>query len=534
MTKIVTVAQMKAIEAAADAKGHSYAEMMEFAGMAVADHIIQRVLSSNLEPEFLIIVGPGNNGGDGLTAARYLATFFIETPINIYMLRKRNDRVFKTVQDLPQIEFFYSSEDPDFEILDELVKDCTILIDALLGTGIELPLRKNAKALLKAVNTSLSTFHKPSGPSKPLTLPHPTLTPPLCVAVDCPSGLDCDTGAISEDTIKADVTITFAALKYGQLRFPGSDTVGELVLGTIGLPPGIAEIENITVELASPAGRMPKRAANSHKGTHGKMMLMAGSEHFIGAAYLAGMGAYRVGAGLVTIVTPPATMALLASTFHEATWLPLAHDITQVHTLQNKLAEGYNSLVIGPGIGQHENSRQFLLSLFEEQDRHPLPHTVLDADALNILANVEAWWAKLPAQSIITPHPAEFGRLAGIATADVQANRLENAQNYASQWGCIVVLKGAHTIIAAPEGRAWISPIASGALATAGTGDVLAGAIGGLLAQGLSPADAAICGVWLHGMSGLILEQETGTTRGIVARDVLNMMTSAILLAENL
>ena len=296
----------------------------------------------------------------------------------------------------------------------------------------------------------------------------------------------------------------------------------------------LPELESITTEIALPYDYYKKRERNSHKGTYGKAMIMAGSQHYIGAAYLSGMAAYRSGVGMVTIATPPTVISILASTFHEATWLSLPHEINEVDTLQEKLEQGnYKSLLIGPGIGQHSNTHHFFLSLLENQDKHPLPPCVFDADALNILANVENWWEKLPPETIITPHPTEFARLTGLSTAEIQNNRLELAREHAQKWKCVVVLKGAYTVIAEPDGNAKICPIATSALATAGTGDVLAGIIAGRLAQGETLVGAATIGVWVHAMAGLLASREKGSSTSVIASDLLSTLASVYMMVEN-
>jgi NAD(P)H-hydrate epimerase len=290
-------------------------------------------------------------------------------------------------------------------------------------------------------------------------------------------------------------------------------------------------------------------------------MIVAGSLNYVGAAYLCGEAAYRSGAGLVTVAAPQIIVPVLAGMLPEATWVLLPHDMgvlneAAVKVLRKEL-DGYTSLLLGPGFGREDVTAEFLRELLKpkeesrpariigfirpseadsaaaEDENTALPPLVVDADALNLLAEIEDWPMLLPAHTIITPHPGEFGRLAKLETQDVQGNRLALAQEYAAAWNCIVVLKGAYTVIAAPGGRTAVLPFATSALASAGTGDVLAGAIAGLLAQGLDPFDAALAGAWLHGMAGVRAEAAVGSAAGVIASDVLRALPEAYVIAES-
>ena len=247
--KVVSVKQMQTIEAAADKAGISYQMMMETAGLAAADHIIQQLLLYNLEPSVLFLIGPGNNGGDGLIAATGVASTFMDATINIYMLKRRDDEAFQMIEDFQNIEVFYADEDEDLELLQfDLVDESSIIVDALLGTGLKLPLKKNVQAVLQAVKGVFDSLVEFGHDIQSLTIPMPALTPPIVIALDCPTGLDCDTGEASEYTLRAHSTITFGAVKHGLLKFPGADYVGNLVVGDIGLEdeasPRIREYHN--------------------------------------------------------------------------------------------------------------------------------------------------------------------------------------------------------------------------------------------------------------------------------------------------
>lgn len=512
--KIVSVAEMQAIEAAADAVGHSYDAMMQYAGRSATDFILSQYGYSQ---HYLILVGPGNNGGDGLVVARNLRQHDETLDVVCYLLKPREDQAFQDAVAVG-VEIILADDDAGFSQLQNQLALTDVLVDGLFGTGISLPLRDNAKALLDVVRAT-QNGEKTYQHLMPMS---ESVLPFYVVALDCPSGLDCETGAVDESTIRADQTITFAAIKQGQLALPGFDYLGEIIIGDIGLPSPLPAIDDIQLSVTSIVGRLPARHNDSHKGTFGKALIVAGSSEYIGAAYLSGAAAYRVGAGLVTIGAPDSIIPTLAAMLPEATWFPLPRLITEVDSLDGKLQEGYRSLLIGPGLGQGKNTQQFLDTFLDNDEEIELPPIVIDADGLNLLAKVDRWAEKLPANTILTPHPAEFARLAEISTADVQSDRLGHARRCAEKWGCIVVLKGAFTVVAAPDGKAWINPFANNALATAGTGDVLAGAIVGLLAQGLLPIDAAIAGVFVHA------EAASYHSPGMVASDLLPALSRVI------
>jgi len=568
MPKIVTVEQMRAIEQASDAKGHSYRDMMELAGRAVAERVKELVAGIS-DPRIAILVGPGNNGGDGLVAGRLLAQELENASVGAYLLQLRgdDDEVFVAARDAG-LFIADAPNDKGHRVLQNLVANADIVIDALFGTSLRLPIKGDAAKVLQAARKGL-TLRESERPQPSYSAPgmedhDEHLSRPIVVAVDCPSGLDCDTGELDSHALHADETITFGAVKPGLLMFPGAEAVGRLLVGEIGLPSNLPELNDIPVSLVDAAdvgARLPQRSINSHKGTFGKTMVIGGSLNYVGAVYLAASAAYRVGAGLVTVGAPQIIVPVLAGMIPEATWILLPHDMgvineAAVKVLRKEL-EGYTAMLLGPGFGREEMTGEFLRELLrpkeevrrmralgfipleqdddddDESGQTTLPPLVIDADGLNLLAEMEDWIRFVPPNTILTPHPGEFGRLARIDTADVQANRLALAQDKAAAWGCVVVLKGAFTVIAAPDGRTAVLPFATSALASAGTGDVLAGAITGLLGQGLEPFDAAVAGAWLHGMAGVRAEEMLETAAGVMASDVLELLPEAYHLAES-
>ncbi|MDY6877752.1 MAG: NAD(P)H-hydrate dehydratase [Chloroflexota bacterium] len=546
--KVVNVEQMRRIEVASDAAGHSYAAMMEQAGRAVAEAIAAR---REVQGRWvLVLVGPGNNGGDGLVAARYLAE--AGAHVTCYLLKPRDpakDDNFRLVQE-QGLDVVFAGEDNEWSSLQRLVCEADVVVDALLGTGTRLPLRGTLARHLDRVGQSLvgrRQIHR-----EPLASLVPTSAPaghgcPFVVAVDGPSGLDYDSGALDEVATPADLTVTFAYPKPGHFRFPGAGALGELVVADIGTDPALAS--DVSLEVVTPEmvrRWLPLRPSDAHKGTFGKALIVAGSVNYTGAAYLAGAAATRAGAGLVTLALPGAIHAAVAAHLSEATYLLLPHTLGVIaagatRVLAGRL-EGYDALLVGPGLGRERETAAFVeallggagekryLGFVSAGESTPLPSVlpplVVDADGLNILAEMENWPKRLPPEGILTPHPGEMARLVGCAIGEVQADRVAMAQSQAAKWGHIVVLKGAYTVVAAPDGRTAIEPFANAGLSTAGTGDVLAGVVVALRAQGLGAFESAVAGAYLHGLAGELARAKMGVA-GMVAGDVLACLPQA-------
>jgi NAD(P)H-hydrate epimerase len=375
----------------------------------------------------------------------------------------------------------------------------------------------------------------------------PTPAAPLVLAVDGPSGLDFDSGELDEAVLPADITVTFAYPKRGHFRFPGAASLGELVVADIGIDPALAaEITLETLTHAEARCLLPARPANGHKGTFGKALIIAGSANFAGAARLAGSAAVRSGAGLVTLALPSSIHAAVVAGLVEATYVLLPHEMgvisePAVDVLTDRIGE-YDALLIGPGLGQERETAAFVETLLAgkrerrsvgfvgpgEQASSPadLPSLVVDADGLNILSRLEGWPSLIPANSVLTPHPGEMARLTGRPVAEIQADRVTAASEHAQTWGHVVILKGPYTIVAAPDGRVVLQPFANPGLATGGTGDVLAGMIAALLAQGLQPFEAAVLGSYVHALAGELAGAKLGKV-GMAAGDLARFLPKA-------
>jgi len=510
--KLVTVEQMRYLDRNA---GVPIPQLMENAGLAVAQEV-WLLLGEVAERAILVLAGPGNNGGDGLVAARHLHDW--GSKVGVYMLKPRDaeqDDVYRQVveRDIPVKTV---AEDKGFQFLEEMLSRAEVIVDGLLGTGRMRPIDGKLAEIMKRLAAARQ---------RPL--------PPRILALDVPSGVDGDTGAVDALCVPAEATVTMGHSKVGLHTLPAAQYCGRIEVADIGIPAAMSE--KLPYELMTAAwarSLLPSRPLEANKGSFGKVLVVAGSTNYIGAAYLATVGAGRVGAGLVTLACARSIYPIMASKLVESTFFPLPDAegfLTgeSAHSVLQALDQGYNALLVGCGLGQMAYVQAFIQSLLPRLKGETLQAVVLDADGLNVLASRENWWQEFSVPAIVTPHPGEMSRLTGLPIADIQADRLQTAVRQASAWGTTVILKGAHTVVAAPDGRARISPFANPALASGGTGDVLAGAIVGLVAQGLEPFDAAALAVYLHGRAGEKVRAELGDA-GLLAGDLLPALPQVI------
>ena len=528
--KVLTVAQMVAAEKAADAAGISYAHMMETAGRAVAEAICARYPVTQMN--VLVLVGPGNNGGDGLVAGRYLAKAGAD--VAFYLLKARDPATDQNYARIQEKGLFAVTADFDqrFRVLRTRLNITDLVIDALLGTGVSRPIEGLLGQLMKQWQQGLAVRRQEIQAQQrpfllPLNQPSPPPHPPLVpvIAVDCPSGLHCDTGVIDPLAVPADLTITFAAPKRGHFIFPGAAACGQLIVADIDIPPDLPEWHSASLELATVTDMValkPVRPPDGHKGTFGRALIAAGSNQYWGAPFLAAKAAYRVGAGLVALAIPAIIRPTLAGQLPEATYPLVPGEIhltsDTAHTLLETMS-AYRAFLVGPGL---DMATDFLKTLLGTQE--VLPPLVIDADGLNILATWPDWPSRLPPETILTPHPGEMARLLGISLSDLKTkDRIAVAQEAAATWGHIVLLKGAYTVVAAPNDRTMLLPFANPILGAAGSGDVLAGVIVGLLAQGVAPYEAAVLGGFWHGAAGQLASQRWGQS-GLLAGELADWL----------
>lgn len=531
--KLVTVTEMRAIEEEANQKGVPYELMMERAGKGIADIILRRYGST--QPQVVLaLVGSGNNGGDALVALKYLAEQGWQ--VRALLTKERDDILVSNIHNL-QGEILVFNEKQNKEKFENWLTDTDIVIDGLLGTGIDLPIRNPYQTILEVVKQSKADIK--------------------IIAVDCPSGINCDTGETADECLFADLTVCMQAVKIGMLSFPAYQYLGQLEIVDLNLPKNLDSELQVKREVATAecvSRLLPSRPLQAHKGTFGTAMIIAGSINYTGAAYLAGMAAYRIGAGLVNMAVPGPIYSSLAGNFPEATWLLLPHDMGVIEAesaaLVQKNLEKVTALLLGPGWGLEDTTKEFLERLLkgksttqkkrsgigfvmmdaEEVDNalSRLPPIVIDADGLKLLTKIPNWEKILPENSVLTPHPGEMAVMTDLPLKDIQANRMMVAMDYAKKWGHVVVLKGALTIIAEPQGRLTIVPVAHPALARAGSGDVLAGIITGLLAQGIKPFEAATAGVWIHAQAGIDASERIGHPASVIAGDLIGSIASVL------
>ncbi|MEK5394552.1 NAD(P)H-hydrate dehydratase [Paenibacillus sp. FSL K6-2859] len=472
-----------------------------------ADHAL--TLDNAAAERWFILVGKGNNGGDGLAAARYLretgiaVTLVYAVPPESLSGEAALQRDAAAAMGLPAVVYGRDRLD---------LAECSGILDALLGTGAAGAPRGAYAELIAAANSSGKVI----------------------VSADIPSGLNADTGETHEPCIHASVTVCLAFLKRGLLQYPGASAAGQVKVRAIGIPTALAPESGVQVHLLTPevlhahlgVDMARRRSPEGHKGTYGHVLLVAGTLRMSGAGLLSARAALRAGCGLVTWALP---QKLLPCIIGSAPELMLA-DVEgnedgswQAGSVSEllKLSKERDVLAIGPGLGRFEADTEWLRNLWEGTDC-PL---VIDADALNILADADyKSWASRRHPVILTPHPGEMARLASITIAQVQRDRISLAMGYAKEHGVTLVLKGAHTVIATPEGQAYVNTTGHPGMGTGGAGDVLTGIISSLLAQGLNEAQAAAFGVYLHGLAGERAARQRNNPAGIIAGDIIEAL----------
>jgi ADP-dependent NAD(P)H-hydrate dehydratase / NAD(P)H-hydrate epimerase len=527
--KLVRVDEMQAIEREADAQGLTYDLMMENAGRGLAE-VVTEVFGYLKQTGVMGLVGSGNNGGDTLVALTYLAQQGWSATACIVRARQPDDAlVNRLINAGGTIEII---QDPkDFYKLKTLLNNYGVLLDGILGTGIRLPLRDEVALLLKSILKWMNELENL----------------PKVVAVDCPSGVDCETGQAAPDCIPADLTVTMAAIKMGLIQLPANKLLGELRVVSIGLEDkslnltAWKSVRRNVADLKMVRTWLPPRPLDAHKGTFGTALLVAGSLNYTGATLLAGEAAFRVGAGLITLAIPDVLHPAIAGHFPESTWLILPSESGVIGEAAADVIfdnlERTTAMMLGPGFGIKQPTSNFLKRLFNTNRRRlnnskSLPPLIIDADGLKLLTRIADWPKVLPAMSVLTPHPGEMSIMTGLSTKEIQDNRLEIAERFAKEWGHVIVLKGANSIVASPDDRTTVILVATPALARAGTGDVLSGLIAGLLAQGIEPFRAAVTGSWIHAQAGIKAADKLGSTTTVLARDILAAVISVVAEVE--
>ena len=513
MIPVLAAAQMREVDRhAIEDAGIPGRVLMEHAGRALA----KKAREARRGGESVAVVcGPGNNGGDGFVAARFLAHWGV--PVRVFVAcdaaRIRGDAAGaydSAVRTGVPIEATDDGAD-----LAARLSGHGLLVDCLLGTGSGGAPRGRVASLVEAMNGSGVDI----------------------LACDMPTGVDADSGAVPGVAIRAAHTLTIGYPKVGLLLHPGADHVGELSTADIGFPRGVAlslPPAAFLVEAGDAASRIPARPTDGHKGTFGRALVLAGSVGITGAASLAAEAALRSGAGLVTVATAASAQPTVAAAVREATTLALAETPDGAASAEAEQAirqqvRDCQALAIGPGLGQAGPTAQLVRALLRDPVGLP-PGMVLDADGLNVVASLPESGIRFPPGSVITPHPGEMARLLASTVADVQSRRIGAARDLALEMSITVVLKGAPTVIAGPDGTVYLNPTGNPGMATGGSGDVLTGLLTGLVAQGVAPTDAAILGVYTHGLAGDLAAADLG--RAMLAGDILRSIPQALMQLE--
>ncbi len=494
--KIVTTEQMRSLDRAAiDDYGIPGVVLMENAGRAVAEAAAQMLDGPG---RVVVVCGRGNNGGDGFVAARHLSNRSV--PVEVYLLTAIENLAGDAAANchIAQRMKVPIIEKCDPATLEAAVSSADLIIDAILGTGISGKVRGTAREAIEAINQS----------------------PARVLAVDIPSGISGDTGQVMGVAVRADRTLTFGLPKIGHYCYPGRAHCGEIELIDISLPAALVAAANLPTNLTtSPdvAAMLPPRWADMHKGDAGRLLIVAGSPGMTGAAAMAGLAAVRSGAGLVTVGIPKSLNDILEVKCTEVMTLPLPE--TAQGSLASdaideilEFAESCDVVVLGPGLSQVSETAELARRLIERISA-PL---VVDADGLNACAGATEPLKSRETPTIVTPHPGELSRLIGRSIADIQQDRVSAARQATQDLQCVVVLKGAGTVIANASGEVWVNPTGNAGMASGGVGDVLTGVIGGLLTGGGEVMNAAISGVYCHGLAGDLAEEYCGQ-RALVA-----------------
>ncbi len=483
--------------------------LMENAGRGAVDFLLETFGSLNLK-KIAVLAGRGNNGGDGFVMARHLmekgltvTVYLFASPDAVLGDAGSNMALFEKLSARsPGSALVCIQNESDFQAQIPRLRHQDLFIDALLGTGLNSDVRGVIRAAIEFLNTS----------GKPV------------FSVDLPSGLNADTGRPMGIAVRASATATFAFAKAGQILFPGNDHTGALRVIDIGIPGYLADEESLNLSLMETqdiAALFAPRAFDGHKGHYGHLLVLAGSPGKTGAAALCANAAMRCGTGLVTLgvahslnpMMEPLVVEPMTHPLPETNPGYLCHSgLGQIMTLLS----GRQALALGPGIGTREETRKLVRGLIKACTS-PL---VMDADALNGIADDPDILKEKAGPVILTPHPGEMARLCRISAPSVQADRLGTARRFAAEYGVVLVLKGARTLIALPDGTVFITPTANPGMASGGMGDVLTGMIAGLCAQGLAPHDAARAGVYVHGLCADRLAERTGPF-GFTASDMV-------------
>ncbi|MBE6902843.1 MAG: NAD(P)H-hydrate dehydratase [Ruminococcaceae bacterium] len=478
MQYVVTNAQMKAAEIACDRESISFIRMMENAGIACAEEIIKLVPKGGY---ISILCGSGNNGGDGFVISHVLASHGISSAVILVDGEPKSECARHHFSRLYGAKILNWNEHREV-CCDQIVRS-DVVVDCIFGTGFHGTLPENAAAAIRYANNC-----------------------PIRVAVDVPSGIDSDTGEMDTGYFRATTTLIIAAIKKGLLALPCYDKIGDTVLLDIGIDESCYG-EDYVAMITDDSFRRPfkVRERSSHKGSYGKLMNIAGSLNYNGAAALSTKAALRTGVGLCVLATPRSVVSAVAATMHETTYLPLPEDgdgfVGDAASKVLANLERVTAVSIGSGLGNNENTRELTNSVI----RSATCPIIIDADGINSIASNIDILKERKSEIILTPHVMEFSRISGLSIEEIKTDRIGIAKEFSQKYGVTLVLKGANTVIACPDGRMYINTCGNSGLAKGGSGDVLTGIIASMVAQGVEAGRAAACGVYCHALASDML-----------------------------
>lgn len=511
MQKIATAKEMQAIDQRAIQEyGIPGIVLMENAGLGVVKLLVEK-FSDLARKKVLVICGKGNNGGDGFVIARHLFNRGVEVEVVLLGKRSQLKQDAKTNADAA-FQIGVPIKEVDENNLDRCLhtlRHCHIIIDAIFGTGLDSPVTGWLERVIEKINKAEK----------------------FVIGVDIASGLESDSGKIIGPHIHTDLTVALGLMKRSHLLYPATEAMGEVRVVNISMPQKAVEEQNITVNLLEEEdirSLFKKREPNTHKGDYGHTLVIGGSRGKGGAAGLAAMAALRMGAGLVTLAVPQGCYHSLEFNPLEVMTLSLpetksgsidvaAKDLILEH------CRGKSAVALGPGITTEPETLQMMEAVLPGIEC-PM---VIDADGLNCLAASKTLLSKLTPNTVLTPHPREMSRISGVDTQAIQEDRIGSALDFARKHRVVVVLKGARSVIAVPDGSVYINPTGNPGMATAGSGDVLTGVIAGLISQGFSSTSAAYAGTYIHGLAGDDYASENSET-SLIAGDLLRTLPASL------
>lgn len=478
--------------------------LMENAGYELFKSIYEKT-GLNLRTKILFICGKGNNGGDGFVAARHavikklnINILSIAKPENMSKDTLLNHNVLRNFTDILYLD------DLNLKYTEELINNHDIIIDAIFGTGLSNTIKEPYSQIIEFINRSNN----------------------YVVSADIPSGICSNSGKILGNAVKSNKTVTFAAHKLGMFMYPAVEYCGNIVVGEISIPHNVLNHEKHNINLITEdfiKNNIPKRIENSHKNSYGKCLVIAGSRLMPGAAFLSAKPVMKTGCGYCTLVTSQDRLSNSFGFMPECVFFDAELERQNIDRIVEEIKKN-TSIVIGPGITDSENTVEFISSFIKKINDIIIP-VIFDADALNCISKLEN--VRLPEMSVLTPHPKELSRLLKVELSEINDNRVKYARALSEKYNCITVLKGANTIISDKTGNIYINPTGNSALATAGTGDVLSGILGGFTAQNKDILNMVIVSVYLHGKAGEIASKKSNEY-SVTAMDVIYNIENAI------